>query len=195
LVESEIEVKSGDLVLPGEKIGVIEMYNPGKGTHAQNGIIYSSIIGEVRIDNTEKTVSVISKEKKPYIPKNGDVVIGVIDMVRKQMAIANVLNVRGFNATTDFEGMIHISQVSKNYLENLADAFKTGDIIRAVLINDEISPFFLNTAAPDLGVILAYCSECGDILQVDKDGRNLHCDRCRIIEKRKLSRDYGKFIL
>ena len=195
MTESEIEINSGDLVLPGQKIGVIEMYDSGIGTYTKDGIIFASIVGEIQIDNTEKTVSVISKEKKPYIPKNGDVVIGVIDMVRKQMTIANVLNVRGFNATTDFEGMIHISQVSKNYLENLADAFKTGDIIRATLINDEISPFFLSTAAPDLGVILAYCSECGDILQVDKDGRNLHCDRCRIIEKRKLARDYGKFIL
>lgn len=195
MADSEIEIKSGYLVVPGQKIGVIEMYDSGKGTYAYNGIIYSSIVGAIQIDNTEKTVSVISIEKKPFIPKNGDVVIGVIDMVRKQMAIANVLNIRGFNATTDFEGMIHISQVSKNYLENLADAFKTGDIIRATLINEEISPFFLSTAAPDLGVILAYCSECGAILQADKDGRNLHCDNCRIIEKRKLARDYGKYVL
>lgn len=195
MADSEIEIKSGDLVVPGQKIGVIEMYDSGKGTYTQDGIIFASIVGEIYIDNAEKTVSVMSKEKKPFIPKNGDTVIGVIDMVRKQMAIANVLNVRGFDATTDFEGMIHISQVSKNYLENLADAFKTGDIIRAVLMNDEISPFYLNTAAPNLGVILAYCSECGEILQADKDGRNLHCINCRIIEKRKLARDYGKFTL
>jgi exosome complex component CSL4 len=194
LTESENEIKSGDLVLPGQKIGVIEMYVPGQGTYTKDGIIFSSIIGVFKVDSSH-VVSVISKEKKPVMPRNGDIVIGVVDMVRKQMAIANITNVRGFNPTTDFEGMIHISQVSKNYLENLSDAFKTGDVIRAVVINDEITPYFLNTAAPHLGVILTYCSECGSFLQLDKDGRNLFCNNCKIIEKRKVARDYGQFNL
>jgi exosome complex component CSL4 len=194
LTESETEIKAGDLVLPGQKIGVIEMYVPGLGTYTKDGIIFSSIIGEFHVDSSH-VVSVVSKEKKPLIPKNDDIVIGVVDMVRKQMAIANITNVRGFNPKTDFEGMIHISQVSKNYLENLSDAFKTGDVIRAVVINDEVIPYFLNTAAPHLGVILSYCSECGQFLQLDKDGRNLFCNKCKIIEKRKTARDYGKFNL
>ncbi|MHA1649297.1 MAG: exosome complex RNA-binding protein Csl4 [Candidatus Helarchaeota archaeon] len=184
------EIKNGDLVLPGQKLGVIEMYVPGEGTYTKNGAIYASIIGEIEINDTEKKISVIPKGSKPSLPKKGDIVVGQISMVRKQMAIADITNKSGYNPTTDFEGMIHISQVSRSYLETLSDAFKVGDIIRAVVINDEIIPFFLNTAAPHLGVILAYCSECGSVLQVVK--RRLQCPVCNNIEKRKFTPDYGK---
>ena len=187
------EIKSGDLVLPGQKIGVIEMYVPGAGTYSEDGIIYATIIGEIRIDNNEKMVSVAPREEKPSLPKRGDIVIGTINMVRKQMAIADITNKLGYNPTTDFEGMIHISQVSKYYLENLSDAFKTGDLIRAVIIDAERIPFFLSTADPDLGVILAHCSECGHVLK--PVGRRLQCLNCRTIENRKFAKSYGKDIL
>ncbi|MFX1298979.1 MAG: exosome complex RNA-binding protein Csl4 [Promethearchaeota archaeon] len=183
------EIKPGDLVIPGQKLAVIEMYVPGEGTYIKNDVIYASIVGEVYIDSHEKKVSVISKGNKPTLPKKGDIVIGSINMVRKQMAIADITNKPGYNPTTDFEGMIHISQVSKSYLENLSDAFKTSDIIRAVVIDDEKIPFFLSTAGPDFGVIRAYCSECGYVLK--PVGRRLQCPNCRTIENRKIARSYG----
>jgi exosome complex component CSL4 len=183
------EIKAGDLVVPGQKIGVIEMYVPGLGTYSENGIIYASIIGSIHIDQREKKVSVLSKENKPKLPKIGDIVVGQVSMVRKQMAIADITNIRGFYPTTDFEGMIHISQVSKTYLESLSDAFKIGDLIRAVVIDDQTIPYFLNTADPEFGVILARCSECGTILKLV--GRRLQCDWCGTIERRKIADDYG----
>ena len=187
----EGELKSGDLVVPGQKIAVIEVYMPGPGTYTENGIVYSSIIGEVRIDNKEKRVYVMPKEEKPSLPQKGDIVLGSISMVRKQMAIADITNKPGYKPTTDFEGMIHISQVSKNYLENLSDAFKVEDKILAEVIDDERIPFVLNTAAPNLGVILAYCSECGNVLK--PVGRRLQCMQCRTIENRKISSKYGSY--
>ncbi len=193
LTESDNEIKLGDIVLPGQKIGVIEMYVPGPGTYEENGVIYASIIGKLHIDQTEKKVFIVPRENKPHLPKEGDTVIGTISMVRKQMAIADITNIRGFNPTTDFEGMIHISQVSKTYLDNLSDAFKTGDLVRAVVINDEVIPFHIKTAASNLGVILAYCSECGAVLKLE--GRRLLCPDCQNIERRKVADDYGKNIL
>ncbi|MHA1131935.1 MAG: exosome complex RNA-binding protein Csl4, partial [Candidatus Helarchaeota archaeon] len=65
------EMKNGDLVLPGYKIGVIEMYMPGAGTYTENGIIHASIVGRVKIDNTQKRVSVAPIEEKPSLPKEG----------------------------------------------------------------------------------------------------------------------------
>ncbi|MHA1264203.1 MAG: exosome complex RNA-binding protein Csl4 [Candidatus Helarchaeota archaeon] len=193
MTESENEIKTGDIVLPGQRIGVIEMYLSGPGTYEENGIIYASITGLVQIDQREKKVYVVPKENKPSLPKNGDLVIGKISMVRKQMAIADITNVRGFNPTTDFEGMIHISKVTKTYLDSLSDAFKTGDIIRAQIINDSVIPFHITTADANLGVILAYCSECGNVLKLE--GRRLQCPVCRNIERRKIATDYGKYRL
>lgn len=191
--KSNSEMKPGDIVLPGQKIAVIEMYVPGPGTYEENGIIYASIIGEIHIDQREKKVYIIPREDKPSLPKNRDLVIGRISMVRKQMAIADITNIRGFYPTTDFEGMIHISQVSRTYLDSLSDAFKTGDLIRASVINDEVIPFHIKTSDPNLGVILAHCSECGDVLKLE--GRRLQCPTCRNIERRKVANNYGKYFL
>lgn len=194
LTESEIEIKTGDLVLPGQKIGVIEMYLSGPGTYTENGIIFASITGHVQIDQREKRVAVAPREKnKPSLPKNGDLVVGRINMVRKQMAIADITNIRGFNPTTDFEGMLHISKVSKTYLDSLSDAFKTDDLIRAEIINDTVIPYHISTADSHLGVILANCSECGTVLQLE--GKRLQCPVCRNIERRKIASDYGRYKL
>ena len=186
-------MKTGDLVLPGQEVGVIEMFVPGNGTYTdKEGRIYASVVGEVEI-NQDKKVSVIPKDDKPALPKYKESVVGIIKMVRKQMAIADINNNLGFNPTTDFEGMIHISQVSKTYLNNLSDAFKVGDVVRGEIINETVIPFHLTTAASNLGVILAYCSECGDVLKLDQ--RRLRCERCNIIERRKIANDYGKYKL
>lgn len=191
LTESQSEIKAGDFVMPGQKIGVIEMYLSGPGTYEENGIIYASITGKVRIDQREKRVYIVPKEDKMSLPKYGDIVVGRISMVRKQMTIADITNKLGFYPTTDFEGMLHISQVSSSYLDSLSDAFKTGDIIRAEIMNDEVIPFHIHTAAPNLGVILATCSECGEVLKLE--GRRLQCPVCRNIERRKVANDYGKY--
>jgi exosome complex component CSL4 len=185
------EMKDGDFVLPGYRIGVIEMYVSGAGTYEDNGIIHASITGKVKIDNVQKRVSVVPMEEKPSLPKEGDIVIGKIQMVRKRMAIADITNKPGFAPTSDFEGMIHISQVSKTYLENLSDAFKTDDIIRAVIIDETRIPFILSTSGPDFGVILAHCSECGEVLK--PVGKRLQCPACRTIEKRKFAQSYGTY--
>ncbi|MCJ7714526.1 hypothetical protein MUO66_08745, partial [Candidatus Bathyarchaeota archaeon] len=39
------EHKSGKLVLPGERLGVIEEFIPDSGTYVKDGIIYSQVIG------------------------------------------------------------------------------------------------------------------------------------------------------
>ncbi|NVM54749.1 MAG: exosome complex RNA-binding protein Csl4 [Candidatus Helarchaeota archaeon] len=192
MVESKNEIKVGDFVLPGQKIGVIEMYMPGPGTYEENGVIYATIPGSLHINQREKKVYIVPRQDKPSLPKTGDVVIGRISMVRKQMAIADITNIRGFHPTTDFEGMIHISQVTKGYLDSLSDAFKTGDLIRALITNDEVIPFHIHTSTPNLGVILATCSECGDVLKLE--GHRLQCPTCRNIERRKVANDYGKYV-
>jgi exosome complex component CSL4 len=44
------EEKSGHLVLPGERLGVIEEFIPDSGTFVKDGVIYSKIIGRSLVD-------------------------------------------------------------------------------------------------------------------------------------------------
>ena len=91
--------------------------------------------------------------------------------------------------TSRFSGMIHISDVSFRYVENIYDAFKYGDFVRAKVISDKNNVFHLSTKEDNLGVVYAYCSLCGGILVPNQS--RLRCKECGHLEGRKQAADYG----
>lgn len=69
-------VKNGDLVLPGDYLGVIEEFLPGDGVREENGELYATRAGKVRIDSDKMEISVEPVTDVPPLPRVGDVVIG-----------------------------------------------------------------------------------------------------------------------
>ena len=61
--------KSGHLVLPGERLGVIEEFIPDSGTYVQDGVIYSKIVGRALMDLLSKHVSVYPLINGAPVPK------------------------------------------------------------------------------------------------------------------------------
>ena len=49
---------SGHLVVPGERLGVIEEFIPDSGTYVKDGVIFSKIVGRELLDLLNKRVSV-----------------------------------------------------------------------------------------------------------------------------------------
>ena len=49
------EQKSGHLVMPGERLGVIEEFIPDSGTYVKDGVIFSKIIGRSLVDLQNQT--------------------------------------------------------------------------------------------------------------------------------------------
>ena len=181
--------KTGSLVLPGDWLGVIEEFTPGEGTYEENGIVYSSGIGRVLIDNIEKRVRVIPIEARA-LPKKGDVVLAKVTQINKMLTFVDIARVRGQNIANPFSGVIHISQISTGYVENTSDALKPGDIIRARVVEDRGELIQLTTAEKNLGVIYATCSKCGS--ELERRGNFLYCNDCEAKETRKIASDYGK---
>jgi exosome complex component CSL4 len=72
------EQKSGRLVVPGERLGVIEEFIPDSGTYVIDGVIYSKVIGRALIDLQNKRVSVYPLVKDELVPKASSIVIGQI---------------------------------------------------------------------------------------------------------------------
>jgi exosome complex component CSL4 len=70
--------KSGHLVLPGERLGVIEEYIPDSGTYVNEGIIYSKIVGRALVDLLNKRVSVYPLITGVAIPKVSSTVVGQV---------------------------------------------------------------------------------------------------------------------
>lgn len=183
------EVKTGNFVLPGDRLGVIEEYMLGSGTFQENGVIYSSRIGVVLIDSKAKKISVFPKTTKPLIPKRGDIVLGKIVTVQGKKAVVTIAMLEDKILSSGFTGQIFIRQVTGDYLESMDDMFKIGDIVRANVIDDREEVYQLSTVDAKLGVIKAYCAKCGGPLR--KVNRQLKCDLCGNMESRKTAIDFG----
>ncbi|CAD5243895.1 exosome complex RNA-binding protein Csl4 [Thermococcus camini] len=186
--------KSGDIVLPGDYLGVIEEYFPGEGVKEENGELYAVRAGKVVIDQDRMEISVEPVTDTPPLPQVGDVVIANVIEVKPQAAIVQLIKIEGREddreiATSKLAG-IHISQVRDGYVEGMSTEFKVGDIVRARVIANEKSPIQLSTKGPDLGVVYALCSRCRTPLV--RRGDKLICPRCGSVETRKLSTLYRK---
>ncbi|AIU70166.1 RNA-binding protein [Thermococcus eurythermalis] len=188
------KVKNGDLVLPGDYLGVIEEFMPGEGVREENGELYATRAGRVRINPEKMEISVEPVTDTPPLPQVGDIVLARVIEVKPQAVIVQLLQIEGREndreiATSKLAG-IHISQVKDGFVEDITKEFKIGDVVRAKVIANEKSPIQLTTRGKDLGVVYALCSKCRTPLI--RRGDKLICPRCGNVETRKLSPYYRK---
>jgi len=183
--------KSGQFVVPGERLAVIEELLSGPGTYTgEDGTIYSSITGQVLVDTFNKTVTVHPWVQLPIMPREGSVVIGQVSSVQDKVATVQIFKVGSkYLSSGSFTGSLHVSMVSADYVKTMFDAFRVGDIIRANVASDKNLAYQLSTVGRTLGVLYAFCSRCGFPLA---KGRALQCQVCKNVEERRLAPDYGE---
>jgi len=184
------ERKSGKIVLPGDSLGVIEEFTPDPGTYVKDGIIYSGIVGRALIDLSNKRVSVYPLVHGAKIPKNESIVLGQVSSVQTENASVRIFKIGNKQLSGFFTGILHISDVQPSYVESMFDVCKPGDIMRAKVISEKNQVYHLSTKDRNLGVVYAFCSQCGYALEPKR--QTTYCPRCGKIEKRKTTLDYGK---
>jgi exosome complex component CSL4 len=178
-------------VIPGDKLGVIEEFVPSDGTFEDQGNIYSSVVGNTRFDFVSKTAAVDRKARKPIVPEDKMTIIALVTRAQKSIAQVEIFSIDKKTLGTPFSGMLHIASSSPRYERSMKDVCKSGDIIRATIINTRSVLPQLTTVGRELGVIRASCSRCGQTL-VKKD-RDLNCNACGNTERRKTAEDYGSY--
>lgn len=183
--------RSGQFVTPGERLGVIEEFVPGKGTYVVGGAIYSQVTGHALVDLENRKISVFPKTKTPVVPKKGATVFAEVIQVQEKVASVKILKINETELVKPFSAILHVSFTSPDFLRSLHDAVRSGDIIVARVLGDENQPYQLTTADNELGVIQSSCSRCGGALTYNR--RTLACQRCGHFENRKVSDNYGKF--
>ncbi len=190
---SKKTLKNGDIVLTGEKLGVVEEFLPDKqSTFTKDGKIFASKTGMININDKERKIEISThQEKDRKVVKIGDIVIGSILFLRQYSVGINFYTInKKIHFNSSYFGNIHVSQISDRYVEKINDAFQITDIIRARVIEQDYNEYKLSTSSKNLGVIYADCVICGDPLK--KIGHNkLKCDRCGNVESRKITDDYG----
>jgi len=187
----EEKKKSGQFVVPGERLGVIEEFTPGPGTYTEQGTVYSKIVGCALLDMLNKKVSVYPLVHAASTPRTGSIVTGQVSDVQSKRATLRIFKIGERALTGFFSGILHVSEASPRYVETMFDVCKTGDIMRAKVISEKNRTYQLSMADNDLGVILAFCSACGHVLTLTK--QNMQCAKCGKIEMRKVAPDYGKW--
>jgi exosome complex component CSL4 len=177
-------------VFPGEELAVIEEYNKGEGSYQDDGLVRSEELGETRL-NKEKRALEVKKVTKPLnLPLEGVIVIAEAGSVTRRDARVDIFRVDGKKVEPTYTGVIHISDVAREFGRNLEQALRSGDVVRAVVANTKNRIIQLSMAEPEYGVVYAYCSRCGGILENQK-GR-LTCPNCKRVERRQIARSYGK---
>ncbi len=185
-----VEQKGGELVVPGERLGVIEEYVPDAGTFVKDGVIYSKVVGRSMLDLATRCVSVRPEGRSLLVPQVGSTVIGQVTGAQPENANVRILEVDGKRLSGVFIGVLHISDVHLRYVDSMSEVCKAGDIIRAKIISDKNQAYHLSTKDKDLGVIYGFCSNCGTTLESRRQG--MSCPKCGRIETKKIAFDYGK---
>jgi exosome complex component CSL4 len=185
------EQKTGQLAVPGERLGVIEEFIPDAGTYVEDGVIYSKVIGRVLIDLVHKRVSVHQLAHGAKTPITGSTVLGQVSNAQSETAGVRIFKIDNQEVPGGvFTGILHVSDVQLRYVDSMFDICKPGDILRAKVISEMNRTYHLSTKDKNLGVVYAFCSNCGNLLQPKRQG--MYCSKCERIERRKIASDYGK---
>jgi len=183
----EIEEKE---VFPGERLAVIEEYNEGEGTYQSDGEVRSAEIGVTRHDEATRSVTVEKKTPEIIVPEEGMVAVAEVGSVARRDARVNIFMLNGRHIHPTYSGVIHISDISRDYTKNIDMALRNGDTVKGRIVNVKNRLNQMSLADPEYGVVYAYCSRCGGLLELDR-GR-LTCPDCGRVERRKTVRSYGK---
>ncbi len=187
------KVKNGDYASIGQRLGVVEEYLPDKkSTYSDNGVIYATQSGIININIDKKKISIKKLNKEDHRTLEiGDIVIGIITYIRRySVGIRIYVKNNKVQYSSGNFGNVHVSQISKAYVEKVEDAFQKTDIIRAKVSKLRFNEVDLSTEGSDLGVISSDCSRCGaPLYKIKKD--LLKCQVCENVEKRKLANDFG----
>ena len=182
--------KSGNLVLPGERLGVIEEFIPDSGTYVNDGIIYSKIVGRALMDLLSKRVSVYPLIVGVTVPEVNTIVVGQVGNAQSDNVLVRIFKVGSKKLSGIFTGILHISDAHERYVKTMNEVCRPGDILRAKVISDKNQIYHLSTKDKGLGVVYGFCSVCSGLLEPKR--YEMRCSKCGNIEKRRMALDYGK---
>lgn len=190
------------MVVPGEVLAGLEEYLPGEGVYAdeENGVLRAAVAGVARFDSRTRVVTVIPR-RRPRMPGPGSSVLGMVTGIRHDLVIVELYGQLEtqprprwlWEFSGKFSGAITIANITDEFVKDINDYYRIGDIIIAKTLNRG-NPYHLTTKGPQYGVVYTQCSRCGAPLE-PVNPRTMRCPRCGSVEKRKVSVLAGTRIL
>ena len=188
------ENESEEILFPGDYIATSEEFIPGEGTFEEEGNIFSAVLGKLNINKNEMVAEVIPVIDPPVNLKRDDIVIGRVARIVKGYIFVEINHKKGVDREVIGEtyARLHISKISTSFIKDVGQAFSESDIIRAKVIQTEPS-LEISTLDNNLGIIKSVCHGCGETFHGEQG--KIACQRCNIVLRRKISNDYGTWIV
>lgn len=182
------------VAVPGERLGSLEQFQPGKGTYIRHGYVYSSLAGfrHVVVGKAESETPVIHvtrEQEKHVVPEIQSVVTCKVTNVNPRFCKVAILGVESTPLKETFRGLIRKEDVratEKDRVE-IYKSFRPGDIVLAKVISlGDAQSYLLSTAENKLGVVFAK-SEAGAMM-VPISWCEMQCPKTRAKEYRKVAK-------
>ena len=180
----------GREVFPGERLAVIEEYGDGEGTYEMDGDVRSAELGVTKRNNASRSLEVEKKTPEIIVPREGMVAVAEVGSVARRDARVDIFMLDGRLIHPTYSGVVHISDISRDYTKNIDLALRSGDIIKGRIVNVRNRLNQMSLAGNEYGVVYAFCSRCGGLLENNR-GR-LTCPDCGRVERRKTANSYGR---
>ena len=188
-VSRKVAKQQEELVFPGEELAIIEEFLNGTGAYQHDGVVRSAELGRASFDLEKREVEISKRTRELILPRKGLDIVGEVGAVQRRKANVDIFIIDGREIASPYTGVIHISNVSGGFVKNMGLAVRSGDVIKASIINTKNRIVQLSIEGSDYGVIYAFCSRCSTTL--DHQKTRLHCPSCDRIERRKVAKTYG----
>jgi exosome complex RNA-binding protein Csl4 len=175
-------------VVPGDKIAVIEEFLPAENCFEKDGSIIAEVTGEVIIDSKSHKIAV-KPSKEHFSLRKDDIGFGKVEFVKKQVASVDIYKINNIDIAKPINSILHVSEASRRFVRNMYEVTRPGDWIRFRITRTD-KPIYISFIGEGLGVVIAYCNQCGHGLNLFR--RNfLKCPNCNFEQGRITSKFYG----
>uniref|UniRef100_G3MNY1 RNA-binding domain-containing protein n=1 Tax=Amblyomma maculatum TaxID=34609 RepID=G3MNY1_AMBMU len=150
-----------DLLILGQRLCASgDKFLGGDGTYVQNGYIYASLAGLIKIlrQKDMKTLVEVQRCTSQNVPAPGNIVTVKVTSVTPRFCKCSILAIEECELWEPFRGIIRkedVRELEKDTVE-MHKSYRTGDIVlaRVISIGDALS-YYLSTAENKLGVVVA----------------------------------------
>jgi exosome complex component CSL4 len=170
------------MVSPGEVIGTEEEFVGEDGTFSDNGVIYAAVEGKV-VENKERKAVSVASHKSAVPLQVGDLIYGRVKELYDSMAALEIEPLDPNVSVPTINAFIRISEISRGYADKFENYLRTGDIIKARIVEIKELGIYATMKETDLGVVKAFCSKCRE--EMDGFGGVFACVKCGNRENRK----------
>lgn len=184
-----LQGKTKQLVVPGERVAIIEEFFANANTYVANGDILAKVVGNVVMDYDRRKIAVRSI-KSPPLPRPGETVLATVTRIREINAALDVFFIedRGTYLIPPVTGTLHVLNISSTYVKSIYDAIGYGDVVRAKVIVSRPIPVILSIKGREYGVVFSRCPHCMEPLR--KRGFTLYCYNCKKSVQKKIAAGY-----